>query len=87
MPYRFFMDFELGPGDDLQKLLQGAIPARQGDEGVRTASHLCLPGVHVSHHYGLPDSVASEVWSDQSLGDDTYYMTPGVLHCLCKLTH
>jgi hypothetical protein len=43
---RLGMDAELGPGDDLEELVEGAVAAGKHDEGVRGVGHRGLPLVH-----------------------------------------
>jgi hypothetical protein len=44
------VEAELGPGEDLEELLEGAQPARQGDETVGQLGHAGLAGVHRIDH-------------------------------------
>jgi hypothetical protein len=50
---RLGVQAERAPGQDLEKLLQGADSARQHDKGVRALEHLQLALVHGFHDDGL----------------------------------
>ena len=74
---RLVVDAELGPGEDLEQLLEGADAAGQGDEGVGPVGHGQLALVHRVDDHQLGQAAVADLLVPQVLGDDAGDLAAG----------
>ena len=67
---RLVVQTKLAPGDHFDRLVDGADPARQGDEGVGQFEHALLAQVHRVDHFEPGQAAVGDFLPDQTAGDD-----------------
>ena len=74
---RFVVQAKLLPGDDLERLVQGAEPAGQDDEGVRAVEHHALAGVHAVDDMQLGQAGMLDLKLLDVVGNDADHLAAG----------
>jgi hypothetical protein len=81
------VDAQLSPGENLQRLLQGAEPAREGDEAVGQRGHGGLALVHAVDEAHVADARMRELAGGQRAGDDADDLTAVRQHGIGQGAH
>jgi hypothetical protein len=71
------VEAELGPGEDLEELLEGAQPAGQGDETVGQLGHAGLAGVHRVDHLEAGQALVADLPFEQRAGSPHHLAAGG----------
>src|SRR6266478_6494999 len=82
-----FMDSELSPSNDLEEFLQGAEPARHGNESISKVSHDGFSFMHRFRHSQIRQPLEGDFFFDQRLGNNSYDFAARTLNGICQFAH
>lgn len=85
--YRFRVEFEGLPCEDLEQLFKGAEASGKGDEGIGLFAHEGFAGVHGVGNVELGDAMVCDFELDEDLGDHSDDATVGSERCLRGSLH
>ena len=86
-PHRLGVKPQLIPGRNLQGLIEGAIPAGEGDKSVGLVKHHRLALVHVVHHAYFAARGPGDLARRERRWDDPHHRQPRRRHRLCHHAH